>query len=419
MTMERSHGESEVQRSPNRSSSPETKEERLLNNTNASLGAAQASGSLSSSQADRNSLLSLAGTSLADIRTNSLRHNALQQMRLAPQGLTAGAPANMESQFHAIGNHQALLADSLRYGRNSIPFHLLLGGQQAPLAATSNPFASSMLPPNMSEHRMLQQLLGTQMRAPASQLQREFNSHASSQRSPNSRPTSFPNTLSDMEQQQLRLMQLQAARNASSPGLPLATANAAGLPAGVGSDFLRLSAMNSLNNQGDMLSGLLPPTRIAGTPAGPTAASLGIPLHGLGAMTPREQQLCQRISDASSPVSQDEGAAALEQMVKAPGAAAQGASPKKRKASSPSSAAKSQRRRRSKDPVVIQGVPHHTERNFVSLGIEEDPNWLSEFQCFVRSQLMEVIQASQSDVLVRSTSKSILPDQVGVRCRYW
>jgi hypothetical protein len=68
------------------------------------------------------------------------------------------------------------------------------------------------------------------------------------------------------------------------------------------------------------------------------------------------------------------------------------------------------RKRRSKDPVVMDGVPHHTDREFVALGIAEDPNWLSEFQCLVRNDLMEVIGAT--------SSKSVLPDQVGVRCRY-
>ena len=50
------------------------------------------------------------------------------------------------------------------------------------------------------------------------------------------------------------------------------------------------------------------------------------------------------------------------------------------------------------------------------LAIDEDPNWLSEFHCFVRSELVEVFRSNQSDV--RSRNNSIGYQQVGIRCRF-
>eukprot|EP00797_Seminavis_robusta_P029447 Sro595_g172640.1 n/a (750) ;mRNA; r:24793-27458 len=63
-------------------------------------------------------------------------------------------------------------------------------------------------------------------------------------------------------------------------------------------------------------------------------------------------------------------------------------------------------------------TPHFTEREHAALGVDEDHNWLSEFQCFARVEMMEVYQATQADVVIRSTSKSVKLDQVGVRCRF-
>ena len=68
--------------------------------------------------------------------------------------------------------------------------------------------------------------------------------------------------------------------------------------------------------------------------------------------------------------------------------------------------------------MQMQVLPHHRDRQYDPLGLEEDENWLSSFQCFVRSEFMEVVKANQFDVMVRSTSKSIHPNQVGVRCRF-
>lgn len=69
-------------------------------------------------------------------------------------------------------------------------------------------------------------------------------------------------------------------------------------------------------------------------------------------------------------------------------------------------------------PVEEGNTPHYSQRVIVPLGMEEDANWLSERQCFIRSELLEVVRASHEEVLVRSSSKSIAYQQVGIRCRY-
>lgn len=69
-------------------------------------------------------------------------------------------------------------------------------------------------------------------------------------------------------------------------------------------------------------------------------------------------------------------------------------------------------------PIEEGNTPHYSQRVIVPLGMEEDPNWLSERQCFIRSELLEVVRASHEEVLVRSSSKSIAYQQVGIRCRY-
>lgn len=55
-------------------------------------------------------------------------------------------------------------------------------------------------------------------------------------------------------------------------------------------------------------------------------------------------------------------------------------------------------------------------RTCFPLAIDEDPNWLSEFHCFVRSELVEVFRATQKDV--RTRNNSIAYQQVGIRCRF-
>ena len=67
--------------------------------------------------------------------------------------------------------------------------------------------------------------------------------------------------------------------------------------------------------------------------------------------------------------------------------------------------------------LCVEGKIHpYTERPVFSLGISEDPNWLSEFHCFVRSDLVEVFRASHDDVTSRNNSISY--QQVGIRCRF-
>ena len=52
----------------------------------------------------------------------------------------------------------------------------------------------------------------------------------------------------------------------------------------------------------------------------------------------------------------------------------------------------------------------------IPLGIEEDPNWLSEFQCILRADLIEVVQ-QKADV-GRKAAKAVSPKQIGIRCRW-
>jgi hypothetical protein len=432
MTMERSQPESQRGSSRSRSSSPESKQDNLLN-----VNAPPPQALASTVAANQPSF----AVSLADrIRNASLRQDALHQMILSgPQGMPVAAqPANIGNALQAVLNNQQLISDSLRFGRTTgnLSFQLMLAGQQNPLANASNPYAASLLQGsggmNASERALQHLLLGAHAQAQArssvgsaaTQFQRELTNQASSQ-------SAHLQSLNEREQNQLLLMQLNSSRQGQAAGLSFANTAFANAPRISNADLLRLSTMGALNNSGqgansgDMLRGSLLPRSGASS--------------SLGLLAQREQQLSQLVADPPTPSpGSNPSLQVTEATFSVPGAAQSKAERKEddddeeEKASVPDASAnrkrkappnpgspKPQRRRRSRDPVVIQGVPHHTEREYLSLGIEEDPNWLSEFQCFVRSELMEVIQASQSDVLVRSTSKSILPDQVGVRCRYW
>jgi hypothetical protein len=59
---------------------------------------------------------------------------------------------------------------------------------------------------------------------------------------------------------------------------------------------------------------------------------------------------------------------------------------------------------------------HFNQRPSYPLGTTEDPNWLSEFHCFVRSDMIEVFRASKEDC--RARNKAIQYQQVGIRCRF-
>jgi len=71
-------------------------------------------------------------------------------------------------------------------------------------------------------------------------------------------------------------------------------------------------------------------------------------------------------------------------------------------------------------PPIEDGeeIPHFDVRAHVPLAIEEDQNWLSEFQCFVRAELLQVFRASHKDVKIRVASKKVSYKQVGIRCRF-
>jgi len=63
-------------------------------------------------------------------------------------------------------------------------------------------------------------------------------------------------------------------------------------------------------------------------------------------------------------------------------------------------------------------LPHFSKRRCVPLATDEDENWLSEFLCFIRSELVEVFRASNDDVASRINSKKVVFGQAGIRCRY-
>ena len=62
-------------------------------------------------------------------------------------------------------------------------------------------------------------------------------------------------------------------------------------------------------------------------------------------------------------------------------------------------------------------LPYYN-RHILSLCTSDDENWLSEFLCFVRSQCVEVFEATSDDVAARMNSKKVLKGQVGIRCRF-
>jgi hypothetical protein len=67
-------------------------------------------------------------------------------------------------------------------------------------------------------------------------------------------------------------------------------------------------------------------------------------------------------------------------------------------------------------PCDDEGVAHYSTRPMFPLGTDEDPNWLSGFHCFVRSELIEVFRASPEDRKARN--QAVVLHQVGIRCRF-
>lgn len=49
---------------------------------------------------------------------------------------------------------------------------------------------------------------------------------------------------------------------------------------------------------------------------------------------------------------------------------------------------------------------------------DEDPNWLSDFHCFVRKELVEVCFATTDDVRYRHMNHQVVFNQLGLRCKY-
>ena len=79
----------------------------------------------------------------------------------------------------------------------------------------------------------------------------------------------------------------------------------------------------------------------------------------------------------------------------------------------------SQRITRSDGLVCLSsGIPHYTERLILPMSVPDDPTWLSTYLCFVRSDCVEVFEATDRDVTMRLNSKLIYPRQVGIRCRF-
>lgn len=63
-------------------------------------------------------------------------------------------------------------------------------------------------------------------------------------------------------------------------------------------------------------------------------------------------------------------------------------------------------------------VVHFSQRKHISLSIDEDSNWLSEFQAYVRMEFMEIFWATHEDVKFRNTSRKVAHKQLGIRCRF-
>ena len=79
----------------------------------------------------------------------------------------------------------------------------------------------------------------------------------------------------------------------------------------------------------------------------------------------------------------------------------------------------SQRITRSDGLVCLSsGIPHYTGRLILPLSVPDDHTRLSTYLCFVRSDYVEVFEATDRDVTMRLNSKLIYPRQVGIRCRF-
>ena len=64
-------------------------------------------------------------------------------------------------------------------------------------------------------------------------------------------------------------------------------------------------------------------------------------------------------------------------------------------------------------------IPHYTKRKIARLATDEDVNWLSEYLCFARSDLLEVFQARPVlDSEYSNCIRNVVEGQIGIRCTY-
>ena len=74
-----------------------------------------------------------------------------------------------------------------------------------------------------------------------------------------------------------------------------------------------------------------------------------------------------------------------------------------------------------KKPKVMEATMRYDDDTSSSttfpLGIEEDQNWLSELQCILRADLVEVFQKDDSSKAMNGR-KAIASQQIGIRCRW-
>lgn len=69
-------------------------------------------------------------------------------------------------------------------------------------------------------------------------------------------------------------------------------------------------------------------------------------------------------------------------------------------------------------PLEEAQTLHFNARPYMPFSIEEDANWLSSFQCFIRSEILELFRVSSQGIKVRNALKSLTINQVGIRCRF-
>jgi hypothetical protein len=118
----------------------------------------------------------------------------------------------------------------------------------------------------------------------------------------------------------------------------------------------------------------------------------------------------QQNSTGSSSQQNSSSCASFQDLILWPGAASM-QQPSSISAHSPSASLK----QISELPVCEEGrLGPYFARSIFPLGVDEDPNWLSEFHCFVRSELVEIFRASHEDVKARNYS--VVYQQVGMRC---